>query len=135
MLKIKIFDIFQQLKKSLIDIEIVTTNILDLDYHPCSGNMIDGVSFKKVKRFFKKLSRGSPLKPKELMGELNSVIRGWGNYYKIGNVKKIFKRLDCWIRTRMRTFIEKKKSHYANIRITNYALKSKYKLASLMTLI
>jgi len=79
--------------------------------------------------------RRRPLKPKEMMGELNSVIRGWGNYFKIGDVKKLFKRLDKWIRTKVRTFIEKKKSEYAKRRISKYVLKSRYNLTSLMTLI
>ncbi|HMA83358.1 MAG TPA: group II intron reverse transcriptase/maturase [Candidatus Thermoplasmatota archaeon] len=93
-------------------------------------------AIKKFKNTVRRITcRDQPMKPKLIAGKLNSVIRGWGNYFKIGDVTKIFKRLDCWIRTRMRTFIEKKKSHYANIRITNYVLKSKYKLASLMTLI
>lgn len=80
-------------------------------------------------------NRRRPLKPKELMGELNSVIRGWGNYFKIGDVKKLFTRLDKWIRTRVRTYIEKKKSDYAKRRISKYVLKSRYNLTSLMTLI
>ena len=80
-------------------------------------------------------NRRQPVKPKEMVGRLNSVIRGWGNYFKIGNVKRLFERLDCWIRTRVRTFIEKKKSGYARIRISNYVLKTGYKLTSLMTLI
>ena len=80
-------------------------------------------------------NRRRPLKPKELMGELNSVIRGWGNYFRIGDVKKLFERLDKWIRTRVRTYIEKKKSDYAKRRISKYVLKSRYNLTSLMTLI
>ena len=79
--------------------------------------------------------RRRSLKPKEMMGELNSVIRGWGNYFKIGDVKKLFKRLDKWIRTKVRTFIEKKKSEYAKRRISKYVLKSRYNLTSLTTLI
>ncbi len=79
--------------------------------------------------------RKQPVKLDEMIGRLNSVIRGWGNYFKIGNVKTMFCRLDQWIRTRVRTFIEKKKSEYAKVRIPNYVLKSEYKLASLITLI
>ena len=80
-------------------------------------------------------NRRRPVKPNEMVGILNSVIRGWGNYFKIGNVRKLFRRLDGWIRTRVRTFIEKKKSRYANRRIPNYVLESEYKLSSLVTLI
>jgi len=80
-------------------------------------------------------NRRQPVKPKEMVGRLNRVIRGWGNYFKIGDARRLFENLDMWIRTRIRTFIEKKKSRYANIRIPNYVLKKVYKLTSLMTLI
>jgi len=80
-------------------------------------------------------NRKQPIKPKEMIGRLNSIIRGWGNYFKIGNVKSKFERLDQWIRTRIRTFIEKKISRYARIRIPKHVLKTEYKLASLRTLI
>ena len=95
---------------------------------------------EKAIRKFKDLVRAAtnrrqPVKPKEMIGRLNSVIRDWGNYFKIGNVRWLFKNLDKWIRTRVQTFIEKKKSGYARMRISNYVLKTGYKLASLMTLI
>jgi len=80
-------------------------------------------------------NRRQPVKSKEMIGRLNSVIRGWGNYFKIGNVKWLFKNLDKWIRTRVRTFIEKRKSGFARIRISKYVLKSEYHLTSLMTLV
>jgi group II intron reverse transcriptase/maturase len=89
--------------------------------------------FKEAVRILTR--RGQPLTAKDMIGRLNNTIRGWGNYYKIGNVKKKFRTLDKWIRTRVRTFIEKKKSEYAKVRISNYVLNSEYKLASLITLI
>lgn len=93
-------------------------------------------SIDKFKQAIRRVTwRKQPGKPYEMIGRLNSVIRGWGNYFKIGNVKTMFCRLDQWIRTRVRTFIEKKKSEYAKVRIPNYVLKSEYKLASLITLI
>ena len=79
--------------------------------------------------------RGLAMKPKDITGGLNAIIRGWGNYFRIGNIKYLFRQLDKWIRTRVRTFIEQKKSKYANRRIPNSVLKSEYKLASLTTLI
>jgi len=94
------------------------------------------VAIEKFKEAVRTLTRQrQPLTAKDMIGRLNNTIRGWGNYYKIGNVKKKFRTLDKWIRTRVRTFIEKKKSEYAKVRIPNYVLKSEYKLASLMTLI
>jgi len=93
-------------------------------------------SIEKFKDAIRKATwRRQPVTPQTMIGRLNSVIRGWGNYFKIGNVKRLFERLDCWIRTRVRTFIERKKSGYARMRISKYVLQSGYKLASLMTLI
>ena len=34
--------------------------------------------------------------------KLRQVIRGWVNYFKIANMKKIVKKLDEWIRRRIR---------------------------------
>jgi group II intron reverse transcriptase/maturase len=41
--------------------------------------------------------RRVPLSTKELIEELNPVLRGWGHYYKKAHVRKLFHRLDCWI--------------------------------------
>jgi group II intron reverse transcriptase/maturase len=89
--------------------------------------------FKEAVRILTR--RRQPLTAKDMVGRLNDTIRGWGNYYKIGDIKKKFRTLDQWIRTRVRTFIEKKISRYARIRLPNYVLKSEYKLTSLTTLI
>jgi hypothetical protein len=70
-----------------------------------------------------------------MVGRLNWTIRGWGNYFKIGDVKTLYKELDIWLRMRVRCFIEKKKSGYSRQRIPNYVLFSEYKLTSLATLI
>jgi len=94
---------------------------------------------KAIKRFKESIRRVTwrkqPVKPENMIGRLNSVIRGWGNYFKIGNVKELFGILDGWIRTRARTFIEKRKSKFARMRISNYVLKTEYHLTSLMTLL
>lgn len=79
--------------------------------------------------------RQQPVKAQEMVGRLNNVIRGWGNYFKIGEVRVLYKQLDVWIRMRVRSYIEKKKSRLSTKRIPNYILKSEYKLASLKTLI
>lgn len=89
--------------------------------------------FKEAVRILTR--RRQPLTAKDMVGRLNDTIRGWGNYYKIGDIKKKFRTLDQWIRTRVRTFIEKKISRYARIRLPNYVLKSEYNLTSLTTLI
>ena len=68
-----------------------------------------------------------------IIGELNPKIRGWGNYFGHGNVKKLFRRLDEWIRMRLRSYIEKKKAVYnQNKRIPNAYFRQKG-LKSLLT--
>ncbi|WP_440119645.1 group II intron maturase-specific domain-containing protein [Paenibacillus sp. QZ-Y1] len=39
-------------------------------------------------------------------------MRGFGNYFGIGNVKKKFGRLDEWTRMRVRAFMRQKKSNF-----------------------
>jgi len=58
----------------------------------------------------------------EMIGKLNEVIRGFGNYYKAGDVRMKFKRLDQWIRMRVRAFMRKKKSTVSNRLIPNRVL-------------
>jgi group II intron reverse transcriptase/maturase len=47
--------------------------------------------------------RRVPLKTKELIEELNPVLRGWGHHYKRAHVRKLFQRLDGWIVRRIRS--------------------------------
>ena len=48
--------------------------------------------------------RQRPVKFMQLIEELNPVIRGWRNYFKHGNSKRVFWELDCWIENRLRAF-------------------------------
>src|SRR6266516_1598836 len=56
---------------------------------------------KSVRRFMDQVRaltrRRVPLKTRELIEELNPVLRGWGNYYKKAHVRKLFNRLNRWI--------------------------------------
>ena len=60
---------------------------------------------KSIRRFMDQVRartrRRIPLKTQELIGELNPLLRGWGNYYKRAHVRKLFHRLDGWIRRRI----------------------------------
>src|SRR6516164_8727445 len=38
---------------------------------------------------------------KELIEELNPLLRGWGEYYKRARIRKLFQRLDGWVRRRI----------------------------------
>jgi len=53
--------------------------------------------------------RQQPRNIAQIIPMTNPLIRGWGHYFKYGNVKNRFKELDGWIRMRLRSFIEKKK--------------------------
>src|SRR5438132_11456153 len=60
---------------------------------------------KSIRRFMdqvrQRTKRRIPLKTKELIEELNPLLRGWGEYYKRAHVRKLFQRLDGWIRRRI----------------------------------
>jgi RNA-directed DNA polymerase len=47
--------------------------------------------------------------------ELNPLIRGWGNYFGKGNVKSIFRKLDSWIRRRLRMVQLRSWRHVRNL--------------------
>jgi RNA-directed DNA polymerase len=38
-----------------------------------------------------------------MIKDLNPLIRGWGNYFALGDVVELFSDLDGWIRTRLRS--------------------------------
>lgn len=74
------------------------------------------LKFKQRVRQLTARQRGKNLK--QVLEDLVPVIRGWGNYHARYNVKTLFKRLDEWMRMRLRAFLEKKKAvHYQNRRI------------------
>ena len=56
---------------------------------------------KSIRRFMdqvrQRTKRNVPLKTKELIEELNPLLRGWGEYYKRAHVRRLFHRLDGWI--------------------------------------
>jgi RNA-directed DNA polymerase len=53
--------------------------------------------------------RLQPKNVKMVIDKLNPIVRGWGNYFKHGDVKKRFSELDGYIRGRLRSFIGKQK--------------------------
>src|SRR5947207_1322261 len=56
---------------------------------------------KSIRRFMDQVRRRTkrkvPLTTKELITELNPLLRGWGEYYKRAHVRRLFHRLDGWI--------------------------------------
>jgi group II intron reverse transcriptase/maturase len=47
--------------------------------------------------------RQAPISLTKMIEDLNPVLRGWGNYFALGDVVELFKDLDGWIRTRLRS--------------------------------
>ena len=79
--------------------------------------------------------RRVPLSTKELIKELNPVLRGWGHYYKRAHVRKLFHRLDCWIVRRIWSHRCKRWRNRGWKQLPWTALYSQYGLVSLVGLI
>ena len=66
-----------------------------------SGGLYAFPREKSIRRFMDQVrqltKRSVPLTTKELIAELNPVLRGWGHYYKRAHVRTLFHRLDGWI--------------------------------------
>src|SRR5947209_17898659 len=56
---------------------------------------------KSVRRFKEQIRRLSrrraPVTTEQLIQQMNSVVRGWGHYYKRAHVRRLFHQLDGWI--------------------------------------
>lgn len=63
-------------------------------------------SFKAQIRYLTRRQRGMSLKA--VVGSINPVIRGWGNYFVDGHVANLFRALDKWIRMRLRSYKRKR---------------------------
>ncbi len=69
---------------------------------------------KARKRFKEEIKlrtrRKQPKNLEMVIKSINPIIRGWGNYFKGGTVKKSFGELDGYIRGRLRSFEAKKRT-------------------------
>jgi RNA-directed DNA polymerase len=52
--------------------------------------------------------RTAPRSLQQMIDKLNPTLRGWGNYYAIGDVVSLFEDLDKWIRMRLRSKARKR---------------------------
>jgi RNA-directed DNA polymerase len=70
-----------------------------------SGGLYAYPREKSIQRFKERVRqltrRGVPLKTKDLIEQLNPVLRGWGHYYKRAHVRTLFNKLDRWIERRI----------------------------------
>lgn len=73
--------------------------------------------FKEKLRFLTR--RTQPKNVKMLVEQLNPVLRGWGNYFNAGDHERLFVYIDGWYRSRLRSFIEKRRSMLDNRKYPN----------------
>jgi len=67
-------------------------------------------SKKRVQRACEKISQMTQRRwcwkeTEELVGELNLVIKGWGNYFRLGSVSKAYRSVDSHARNRLRRWL------------------------------
>ena len=62
--------------------------------------------FKDRVRFLTRRQQGR--KVETVIGRLNPLVRGWGNYYRNTTVKKVYWDLDTWIQMRIRAYLKKR---------------------------
>jgi RNA-directed DNA polymerase len=84
-------------------------------YSAKSGKAYIGTtpSEKRVDRLCEKISQMTRRQTcgkvtEELVGELNLVLRGWGNYFRLGSVSKAYRSVDSHVRDRLRRWLSKK---------------------------
>jgi hypothetical protein len=68
--------------------------------------------------------RLTPVPLRQMIEDLNPVIRGWGNYYKVGDVTSLFEDLDQWIRMRLRSKVIRRHATWrSNAKMPNRVLR------------
>ncbi len=73
----------------------------------------------------KRTRRLAPVSLQVMIEQLNPVIRGWGHYYKVGDVTSLFEDLDKWIRMRLRSkVIRRHATTLSNRKMPNRVLRS-----------
>jgi group II intron reverse transcriptase/maturase len=65
-----------------------------------------GIQEKKIRVFKEKVKnitrRNSPVNLEKVIADLNPLVRGYANYFRIANCKQVFRELSRWIRRRLR---------------------------------
>ena len=94
---------------------------------------------KSVRRFMDQVRaltrRRVPLQTKELIEELNPVLRGWGHHYKRAHVRTLFHWLDGWIVRRIRSHRFKRWRNGGWRQLPETKLYGEYGLVNLIQLI
>jgi group II intron reverse transcriptase/maturase len=58
------------------------------------------------------LTEGQSLKLKEVIKQVNDIVRGWVNYYRIGHCSKTFGNIRQWIELKVRRYQRKKQKRF-----------------------
>lgn len=79
-------------------------------------------SKKRVLRFCENISQKTDRKTcgrdtEEVIGELNLMLKGWANYFRLGSVSKAYESVDSHVRRRLRQWLGRK--HKINGRVEN----------------
>jgi group II intron reverse transcriptase/maturase len=94
---------------------------------------------KSIHRFMdevrQRTKRTTPLQTKELIAALNPLLRGWGEYYKRAHVRRLFHRLDAWIRRRIWSHRYKRWRNAGWLQLPRPKLYGEYGLVRLLDLI
>jgi RNA-directed DNA polymerase len=94
---------------------------------------------KSIRRFMDQVrqltKRSVPLTTKELIDEMNPVLRGWGHYYKRAHVRTLFHRLDGWIVRRIWSHRFKRWRRGGWLQLPETKLYGEYGLVNLVRLI
>lgn len=77
---------------------------------------ISPVSESRAKDKIRMLAKRNRGKSFELIvAELNRYLQGWFNYYKLAKKKSLWKRMDAWIRRKLRCYRLKQRKEYTSI--------------------
>ncbi len=67
--------------------------------------IISATSVARLKDKVRKLTkRNRGIKFEQIITELDPVLRGWVNYFKIAKCKQLLRNLDAWVRRKLRCF-------------------------------
>lgn len=119
--------IFAKDKKTAGDYRTYATKVLEEElrltvnrYKTKNTSVYEGVAFlgfiihekwvainpKRIKRFKDKIrektKRNTGRKMEDIIKDLNPLLRGWMNYYRIANIKSLLRDLMSWLRRRLR---------------------------------
>ena len=94
---------------------------------------------KSIRRFMdqvrERTKRRIPLRTRELIEELNPLLRGWGEYYKKAHVRTLFNRLNRWIVRRIWSHRFKRWRNGGWRQLPETQLYGEYRLVNLVGLI